>query len=169
MPIRVSMVAWLLLAGLPLSAARAEHAKINLDVVVPGDQKTAFVDQTPPATGKSPRPVIKAKAGEKIKVQWMFTNVYPHKTLENVVLHFFVVREEKAGQETLPDLSSDDAAEVETALEMTFKPGTKAGQKSTIRLDTPGVYLIRIESRETQSDHEHFAAVDLIVEEPKTP
>ena len=52
---------------------------------------------------------------------------------------------------------------------MTFKPGTKAGQKSTIRLDTPGVYMIRIESRETQSDHEHFAAVDLIVEEPKTP
>ena len=99
----------------------------------------------------------------------MFTNVYPHKTLENVVLHFFVAREESAGQKTLPDLSHDDAAEVETALEMTFKPGTKAGQKSTIRLDTPGVYLIRIESRETQSDHEHFAAVDLIIEEPKTP
>ena len=169
MPIRVSMVAWLLLAGLPLSAARAEHAKINLDVTTSQGQVTAHVDQTPPATGKTPRPVIRARVNERVRVQWMFTNVYPHKTLENVVLHFFVVREEKAGQKTLPDLSSDDAAEVETALEMTFKPGTKAGQKSTIRLDTPGVYMIRIESRETQSDHEHFAAVDLIVEEPKTP
>ena len=85
MPIRVSMVAWLLLAGLPSSAARAEHAKINLDVTTSRGQVTAHVDQTPPATGKTPRPVIRARVNERVRVQWMFTNVYPHKTLENVV------------------------------------------------------------------------------------
>src|SRR5690348_46092 len=69
---------------LTASPARAEHAKINLDVVAPGDQKTAFVDQTPPDAGKNPRPVVKAKVGDPIKAQWLFTNVYPHKTLENV-------------------------------------------------------------------------------------
>jgi hypothetical protein len=83
-----------------------------------------------------------------------------------VVLHFFIAREEKAGQKTLPDLSGDVI--LESAFDMTFKPGTKAGQRNTVRIDSPGVYLIRVESRETQSDHEHFAAVDLVVEEEKT-
>src|SRR5947209_9651112 len=96
------------LVALAVSAqARGEHAKITLDVVVPGGQQTAFVDQTPPPSGKNPRPVIKARAGAPIRVNWMLTNVYPHKTLENVVVHFFVAREEKAGQKDLPDLNGE--------------------------------------------------------------
>ena len=27
----------------------------------------------------------------------------------------------------------------------------------------PGVYLVRLETRNTKSDHEHFAAIDLVV------
>jgi hypothetical protein len=150
------------LAGSP---ARAEHAKINLDVVVPGGQQTAFVDQTPPEWGKNPRPVIRAKAGEPIKIQWMFTNIYPHKTLENVVVHFFVAGESKVGQKELPDLQGDVV--LESAFDMDFKPGAKAGQKHTLRIETPGVYLVRVESRQTGSDHEHFAAIDLVIEGEK--
>ena len=41
-----------------------------------------------------------------------------------------------------------------------------AGGRTGFTIDRPGAYLIRVESRETQSDHEHFAAVDLIVEAP---
>ncbi|GAC1473242.1 MAG: hypothetical protein NVSMB9_21530 [Isosphaeraceae bacterium] len=144
------------------SAARGEHARINLDVVSPEGQQTAFVDQTPPDSGKNPRPVLKAKAGQAIKVQWMLTNVYPNKTLENVVVHFFIAKEEKAGQKGLPDLRGDVV--VESAFEMDFKPGAKAGQRSTIRIDEPGVYLVRVETRQTNSDHEHFSAVDLVIE-----
>jgi hypothetical protein len=44
-----------------------------------------------------------------------------------------------------------------------MKPGGKAGQRSTVKIDTPGVYLIRIETRNTHSDHEHFSAIDLVV------
>src|SRR5947209_6730019 len=147
-------------AVLPLASvtagARAEHAKITLDVSAPSGQQTAFMDQTPPEWGKNPRPVVKAKVGEPIKIQWMFTNVYPHKTLENVVVHFFVVREAKAGQKELPELTDDVL--LEAAFDMDFKPGGRAGQRNTLRIDTPGVYLVRVESRNTQSDHEHFAA-----------
>ena len=164
MPTRVSMVAWLLLAGLPLGAARAEHAKINLDVTTSQGQVTAHFDQTPPATGKSPRPVIKARVNERVRVQWMFTNVYPHKTLENVVVHFFIARQDKVGQKELPDLTGDVV--LETAFDMDFKPGGKAGGRNTVRIDAPGAYLIRVESRQTQSDHEHFAAIDLVIEGP---
>lgn len=147
------------------SRVMAEHAKVNLDVVTPKDQKTAHVDQTPPNSGKNPRPVIKAKVNDPIKIQWVFSNVYPHKTLENVVVHFFVARQEKVGQKEAPDLRGDVV--VESAFEMDFKPGAKAGQRSTLKIDTPGVYLIRVESRQTQSDHEHFAAIDLVIEADK--
>jgi hypothetical protein len=151
-----------LLTGL-VTAARAEHAKINLDVVAPAEQKTAYVDQTPPASGKNPRPVVHAKAGEPVRIQWILTNVYPNKTLDDVVVHFFVAREEKAGQKDLPDLRGEDVV-VETAFDMDFQPGGKAGGRQTIRIDAPGVYLIRVETRQTQSDHEHFSAIDLVIE-----
>src|SRR5947208_17155396 len=106
---------------------RAEHAKINLDVTASGEQVTAFVDQTPPEHGKNPRPVIKAKVGEPIKVQFTLTNVYPHKTLENVVVHFYIARQGKAGQKPTPDLGAEGVVVLESAFEMDFKPGAKAG------------------------------------------
>jgi hypothetical protein len=143
--------------------ARGEHAKITLEVASPAGQQTAYMDQTPPDWGKNPRPVVKAKVGDPIKIQWTFINVYPHKTLENVVVHFFVAREAKAGQKELPELN--DQVVLETAFDMDFKPGGKAGQRNTLRINDPGVYLIRVESGKTQSDHEHFAAIDLVVEE----
>jgi len=151
--------------GLAASAARAEHAKINLDVATPQDQKTAFVDQTPPASGKNPRPIVRTRVNEPIKIQWHLTNIYPHKTFENVVVHFFIAREEKVGQKELPDLNGEVV--LESAFDMDFKPGTKVGQRNTLRISSAGVYLIRIETRQTQSDHEHFAAIDLVVEAEK--
>ena len=144
-----------------------EHAKINLDVSASGEQVTAFVDQTPPEHGKNPRPVLKVKAGQPIKIQWSLTNVYPNKTLPNVVVHFYVAKEKAAGQKPTPDLGVEDNVVLETAFEMDFKPGAKAGARNAFRIDKPGAYLVRVESRQTQSDHEHFAAVDLIVEEAK--
>jgi hypothetical protein len=141
---------------------RAEHAKITLEVTTPGGQQTAFMDQTPPEWGKNPRPVVKAKVGDTIKIQWMFTNIYPNKTIENVVVHFFVARETKVGQKELPELN--EQVVLETAFDMDFKPGGKAGQRNALRIQEPGVYLIRVESGKTQSDHEHFAAIDLVVD-----
>jgi hypothetical protein len=164
------LIAFSLAAGI-LAAnpapTRAEHAKINLDVSASGEQVTAFVDQTPPEHGKNPRPVLKVKAGQPIKIQWSLTNVYLHKTLENVVVHFYVAKEQTAGQKPTPDLGIEANVVLETAFEMDFKPGAKAGARNTFRIDKPGAYLVRVESRQTQSDHEHFAAVDLVVEGDK--
>jgi hypothetical protein len=146
------------------ATARAEHAKIELNVSAKGSHETAFVDQTPPDWGKNPRPVAKAKVGEPIKVQYLLTNIYPHKTLENVVVHFFVARHAKPGQKELPSLAEEKNVVLETAFEMDLKPNGKAGARSTFKIDTPGSYLVRIETKNTQSDHEHFAAIELVVE-----
>jgi len=167
MPRSTTLLTASVMATLMASAARAEHAKINLEVATPRENVAAFVDQTPPEWGKNPRPVLKAKINEPIRIKYLFTNVYPHKTLENVVVHFYIARQQKVGQKELPDLKGDVV--IETAFDMDFKPGSKAGQRSTVKIDTPGVYLIRIESRNTQSDHEHFAAIDLVVSDEAKP
>jgi hypothetical protein len=154
-------------AALP-AAARAEHAKITLEVEAGGRKATAHMDQTPPESGKNPRPVIKVKAGEKLRVKFELTNIYPHKTLEDVLVHFYVARIDKVGQKALPDLRGDGVV-VESGFEMDFKPNRKAAQWQTLRVDAPGVYLVRVETKNTQSDHEHFSAIDLVVEKPDTP
>ena len=158
----LALAGWLALAAVA-TRARAEHAKIELNLSAAKGQQTAFVDQTPPPSGKNPRPVLKARAGETVSYQFVLTNVYPHKTLENVVVHFFVARQEKAGQKELPDLSREGDVALEAAFDMDFKPGAKAGQRGRFQIDAPGVYLVRVETRQTQSDHEHFAAIDLVV------
>ena len=163
--ILVALAIWVMAAN--PEPTRAEHAKISLDVSASGEQVTAFVDQTPPEHGKNPRPVLRARAGEPIKVQFLLTNVYPHKTLENVVVHFYIARQGAVGQKPTPDLGVEGGPVLESAYEMDFKPGAKAGARHTLRVDQPGAYLVRVESRQTGSDHEHFAAVDLVVEAGK--
>jgi hypothetical protein len=161
MRLALRLVGVTIIFGTSAPSALAEHAKIQLDIAGRRDQVTAYVDQTPPEWGKNPRPVLKVRCDEPVKVQFLLTNIYPHKTLENVVVHFFVVREEKAGQKEIPDLKGQVI--LESAFDMDLKPGGKVGQRTTLRIADPGAYLVRIETRNTQSDHEHFAAIDLIV------
>jgi hypothetical protein len=167
MPRSIVFATVVMLLGLATPFSQAEHAKINLEVATGGHNVAAYVDQTPPDWGKNPRPVIKAKANEPIRINYVLTNVYPHKTLENVVVHFYIARQGKVGQKELPSLKDDVV--IETAFDMDFKPGSKAGQRSTVKIDAPGVYLIRLETSGTQSDHEHFAAIDLVVGEASKP
>lgn len=161
----IAGLTWTILAALAVGPAAAEHSKMTLDVESGGETQNAFVDQTPPESGRNPRPVLKVKAGAPIKIQWVITNVYPHKTLEDVVVHAFIAKQEKVGQKELPDLRGDVV--LESAFDMDFKPGAKAGQRLTLKIDAPGVYLIRVETKQTQSDHEHFTAIDLVVEPGK--
>ena len=49
------------------------------------------------------------------------------------MVHFFVVRQQKAGQKEIPDLKGDVV--LESAFDMDFKPGGKAGQRTTLKID----------------------------------
>src|SRR5581483_10828382 len=79
-------------SGIGVAPARGEHAKIQLEVTTPRGQATAFMDQTPPEWGKNPRPVVKARVRETIRIQYFLTNICPHKTLEKMFVHFFGVK-----------------------------------------------------------------------------
>jgi hypothetical protein len=147
----------------PIAAHRSiEHAKIELNVVSASGQVTAFMDQTPPPSGKNPRPVLQAKVNQRIKIDYMFVNDYPTKTLKDVVIHFYVAPIEKVGQKETPTLSEESLI-IETAHDLDLRPGGRTGGRAVLRIDRPGVYLVRVESQNTASDHEHFAAIDLVV------
>jgi hypothetical protein len=38
------------------------------------------------------------------------------------------------------------------------------GLRQRLKIEKAGVYLVRVESENSASDHEHFAALDLVVE-----
>jgi hypothetical protein len=161
---------WVLLAlGSWYLPARAEHATIDLRVfhydpatkTIKG-QESAHADEDPPAGGVNPRPLLKVKANESLVLQFFFTNTYPHGNLDNASIRYYVVREEKAGQKKVPDLKKGTVTQ--GTFKLNFKPNARVGARVAFRITKPGVYLLRVESLNTHSDHEHFAAIDLQVE-----
>src|SRR3954469_2844877 len=93
----------IVLGALISHRADAEHFDILLKVVSADKQAEASMDTTPPIGGVNPRPVLKVKAGDPIRVTWRLRNSSPHGALKNVSIHFFVVREMRTGQKPVPD------------------------------------------------------------------
>jgi hypothetical protein len=142
--------------------ACAEHFDIKLLAArADGTTQQAFADQSPPAGGLNPRPVLKARAGDKITIQFIMTNVYAHASARNAGVRYYVVREKEIGQKTVPALQ--DLA-VEGSFTFDLKPKARIGARQRITISEPGAYLLRVESLRTQRDHEHFAAIDIEVQ-----
>jgi len=166
-------------------SARAEHANIDLKVISPDKEVSAVSDRTPPVGGLITRPVIVVKAGDPLYFQYFLTNTYPHGVLKKVIVRYYIVRIKKVGQKHVPNLPilpvpesslSDEPSPLpndsdldrgvitQGQVTMNFKPHCKVGARMPFRIKQPGVYMVRVESLNTQSDHEHFSAIDLKVE-----
>src|SRR5262245_19965613 len=165
---RCCVLALLGLAAWALTA-RAEHAYIELRVmrVDPDsgqsrEEASARADQEPPAEGVHERPLFKVKAGEPLVLQFIYTNSYPHGVTKNVRIRYFLVRAAKVGQKAVPPL--DENVVTRGEFQMNFKPKCRVGARVAFTVREPGVYLLRVESFNTNSDHEHFAAIDVQAE-----
>jgi hypothetical protein len=162
---RVAVLAVALLALAPL-AGRAEHADIDLRVMTlnpdgggAAAEEHASSDQEPPAGGVNARPLFKCKVNEPLVLQFFLTNTYPHGELKDATVRYFVVREAKVRQKTVPDLR--DGAVVQGSFTLNLKPKGRVGARLRFALREPGVYLLRVQTANTRSDHEHFSAIDL--------
>ena len=47
---------------------------------------------------------------------------------------------------------------------MDFKPDCRVGTRFKFKISEPGFYSARVETLNSQSDHEHFSAIDLEVQ-----
>lgn len=150
--------------------AGAEHFDVLLHVETTGQQANAFqanafMDTTPPVGGVNKRPVVKIKASQEILVKWRMKSAFPHGSMKGVGIHFFVVREAEIGQKPVPD-PAGPAGIVDNSFVMDFAPNAAASGALRLKIDTPGNYLIRVQSEDTHQDHdhEHFSAIDLQVQ-----
>jgi hypothetical protein len=150
----------LLFSVLP-GLARAEHFDIKLLAAGPnGGSQESYADQSPPAAGLNPRPVLQARAGDKLTFQFIMTNVYPHGSARNAGVRYYLVREKDVGQKTVPPLENPT---IQGNFTFDLKPKARIGVREQVVISQPGIYLLRVESLRTQRDHEHFAAMDLVV------
>lgn len=142
---------------------RAAHFDIKLSVSGPNAvTKEAYADEAPPVSGLNPRPVFRAHAGDSIAFQFVMTNVYAHASAKNAGVHYYIVQEREAGQKTLPP--PEERPVVEGRWTFDLKPQARIAAKERFVIRQPGVYLLRVESLRTQRDHEHFSALDLVIQ-----
>ena len=174
---RISIIVWKLNHEKTVGSGRRsfrigqrarEHADIflRLQRIDPAtgatkDEITSHADQEPPAGGHEKRPLIKVKAKEPLVLQFFFTNTYPHGITKGAG-YAISSREEKVKQKQLPDLTQ--GCVVEGDFQLNFKPKGKVGARVAFTAPPPGIYLLRVESLNTNSDHEHFSAIDVQVE-----
>jgi hypothetical protein len=155
------IVGLVLLAG---TGARADHLVFDAEVQAGNSKKKCTGDVAALGVKPKPREVFEVPANKPITVKWTVSHAGNKDVLKDVVIHFFVVKEPKAGQVAVPKLDRDVA--VESALTMDFKPKDKQSGELTFQIDAPGTYLLRVESigAATGIDgHEDFAAMDLVV------
>ena len=143
----------------PALQARAEHFEISLTLEGSGDKTEAHADDSPPPEGLYPRPLFHGRKEDLLTLQFFMTDVNPHAPLNHVTVHYYIVPEQRAGQKELPSLDKNVVLQGRFMLD--FKPKGKAGLQQHFRIASPGIYLVRVESENSGSDHEHFSAIDL--------
>src|SRR5690348_4322524 len=118
------------------AVARADHFAIDLEARAGKESKTAHTEAVALGATPKPRPVLEVKAGDRVTVKWTLRCTDPKETYKDVVVHFFAVKEEKAGQQAVPKLDRDVAAE--SALTMDFKPTDAADGELSFTVERPG-------------------------------
>ncbi len=154
----------LLAAGVLVFAAlsaRAEHFEITLTVEGSGAKVEAHADSSPPFEGTTPRPVFRGHVGDDCVFQFFMTDANPHTPLLHVKVRYYVVSQTATAPEP-PAAGSQPIAQGEFVLD--FKPDSRIGLRQHFRINHSGLYLLRVESDGSHSDHEHFSAIDLRIE-----
>ena len=160
-----SMKHWVIMAAfvvISAPAARAEHFTINLSIEAPHDRAEAHSDTDPPPQGLNPRPVCHARRGDDLTLQFILTSNFPHGTKKDVTIRYFIAPQTQAGKKASPQTGKE--AVMEGTFVMDFKPDGRVGVRQRLHIDQPGAYLVRVQSEHSDSDHEHFAALDLVIE-----
>ena len=141
-----------------VSTSNAAHFDATLTATASGIMRKAGMDETPPVGGFNKRPVLQARAGEPIRIEFIMTNVYTHDAFIDSGVRYYIVKEREAGQKPVPPL---EGAPVEGSFNFALKPQAKIAVRTRVAIAEPGIYLLRVESFNTQRDHEHFSAIDL--------
>lgn len=112
----------------------------------------------------SPRQALVVQRGESIQVAWQILNTTAKTAFENVLVHFFIVKEAKQDQRESPPLTKDVL--YEGALTMDFKSKEQAKWDFSVKLPSAGSYMLRVETigLKRSLGHEDSSTLDLVVQ-----
>jgi hypothetical protein len=147
--------------------ARAEHFDITLRVQSAEGKAEAFSDEEPPAGGVNPRPVFHTLVGQPLTWQFFLTNVKPHSPFKHLKLHYALtlVDDSRVGQTTVvPSPKKLEPPVFDGDFILDLKHHGRVGIRQQFQIDRPGLYLLRVESVDSGSDHEHFSAINIQVD-----
>ncbi len=102
--------------------------------------KAAFPNAHPPAQ----RPALSAQANERLTLEWQVASATPTPA-PDVLIHFFVARQNKSGEQNSPVLSPTTVI-LEGALTMDFKEKSESTAHLDFRIPRPGSYEARVET-----------------------
>lgn len=162
--LRLQVLLALALGRVLTATPAATDFEIGVEVKA-GDRlvQTDHTEQAPSPEKPPPRPVMEQATNEPISVSWHAENTSKSKLFEDVLVHFFVVRETEVGQAEIPKL--DKGVIYEGALTMDFNPGESADWQFALKIREAGNYLLRVETigMLDQYGHEYYSAMDLAV------
>ena len=161
------VLAAVLLLAAPLAPARAEHFDIHLTLHTAIGTADAGWDTTPPEGGVNPRHTAHAAIGEDITLVWRIRDEYPHGPMKQVLVRIFARAEDAPGQKHVPEPTAFTL--LDTSFVADFLPDHSGHGRVRFRASRPGAYLVRLETANTllEHGHEHFSALDLIVDAPQ--
>jgi hypothetical protein len=142
----------------------ARGAGYELSLEIADGKEKQMTSRRPAETGKpaEKRVMMEARTDAQFTAAWKVKRTGKDEA-KDVLVHFYVVRIGRPG-EAPPPLEPKRVV-LESALTMDFPPGESTGAALKFRVDEPGVYLVRIETRPNadETGHEDFAAMDLVI------
>jgi hypothetical protein len=143
-----------------LGAQFVRAQAFSASVEVSAGEKKASSTSAPALRKDKPlnaRPRLEASAEAKFTIRWKVTR-NEGEPLKDVLVHFYVVQIERAGQ--APPALEPRVVQLESALTMDFESKTTASAEMSFRPQKPGTYLLRIEAE--GANQQTFAELDLI-------
>lgn len=158
--------AWLALGLLLLlwTGDVARGAGYELSLEIRDGKEKLITANRPVEAGKSAakRALMEGRSDVQFTAIWKVKRTGKDEA-KDVLVHFYVVRIGRLG-EAPPPLEPKRVV-IESALTMDFPPEESAGAQLKLKVNEPGVYLVRIEVRPNGDEpgHEDFAALDLVI------
>lgn len=140
--------------------AHAAGFQVELKV---GDGKTTQSQKSKPsAPGEAIHRIVLESSVAPFSATWKVTRIDPVE-LDDALVHFVVVKLDRQGQ-AMPPLEPDKVP-IECAVTMDFPKDKSATGTQPFHVDSPGVYLVRIEAGgdPDKPGQEDFAEIELVV------
>jgi hypothetical protein len=160
---RTSLTAAVAVAML-LGCAFARGAGFATELKVTDGKATQSAKSKPPVAADQMihRDTLETKTDAHLTAVWKVVRADPAE-VKDALVHFVVVKLDRPGQ-AVPALEPDKVT-IECALTMDFAKDKTASGSQPFRIESPGVYLVRIEAGgdPDKPGREDFAELELIV------